>query len=314
MLLLDSADAAVALKTLVLPEPRAKYYFRVTAVDRAMNESGFSNETSNSVEMSLPLLAQWNMLALPVAVDDPRAGFLFAGAGSPAYEYISSSYNTTDTLRPARGYWLKFGQLQSHTFIGVPIFDDTVEVTDRWNLIGGISRSIPVAGIGSIPPGMVVSDFYAYDTLQGYVRSDSLIPGRGYWVRVSNPGKLLLSVTRPPQCLISIISTTEPPPPPPSGQVSDGGVIPAEFMLYQNSPNPFNPSCAITFDLPKEEEVTLSVYGLLGQMVRTLLEGAALRAGRHSVRFDGLELPSGIYFYRLKAGTFISTRKMVLVR
>jgi photosystem II stability/assembly factor-like uncharacterized protein len=89
--------------------------------------------------------------------------------------------------------------------------------------------------------------------------------------------------------------------------------IPATFLLDQNFPNPFNPSTTIRFGLPISSAVTLVVYNTLGQEVRTLVDGN-IDAGFHAVTFDAAELPSGLYFYRMRAGDFVETRKLLLVR
>jgi hypothetical protein len=94
--------------------------------------------------------------------------------------------------------------------------------------------------------------------------------------------------------------------------------LPADFQLGQNYPNPFNPETLIDFALPRSAEVSLVVYNVLGAKVRLLI-AEQLPAGLHQVRFDGrddsgTELASGVYFYRLRAGTFENTRKMVLVK
>jgi len=89
--------------------------------------------------------------------------------------------------------------------------------------------------------------------------------------------------------------------------------IPKEFVLYQNYPNPFNPSTTIKFTISKTEYVNLTVYNLLGQKVKTLVSEEKNR-GSYEVMFNALELPSGIYFYRIQAGNFVKTKKMMLVK
>lgn len=94
--------------------------------------------------------------------------------------------------------------------------------------------------------------------------------------------------------------------------VNEGGVVPRSYELKQNYPNPFNPGTTIEYDLPKPGEVTLIVYNLLGEKVVTLVSGMK-PAGKHSLRFEARELPSGIYFYRLQSDDFTKTKKMVLL-
>ncbi len=89
--------------------------------------------------------------------------------------------------------------------------------------------------------------------------------------------------------------------------------IPDDFTLQQNFPNPFNPNTQINFDLPEQAEVNLSVYNALGQRVATLAHGS-MQAGRYDVTFDASGLSSGLYIYRLEAGSFVETRKMMYVK
>ena len=96
---------------------------------------------------------------------------------------------------------------------------------------------------------------------------------------------------------------------------SDGtGLVPVEYALHQNYPNPFNPSTTIRFDLPEAASVTLKVYTMLGQEVTALLLSQPYDAGRHVVEFDASALASGMYAYRLTAGSFSDSKVMMLVR
>ncbi|HSH00092.1 MAG TPA: T9SS type A sorting domain-containing protein, partial [candidate division Zixibacteria bacterium] len=90
-------------------------------------------------------------------------------------------------------------------------------------------------------------------------------------------------------------------------------VLPAEFVLSQNHPNPFNPETTIDFALPRRAEVELSIYNVLGQRVTTLFSGEAA-AGRHTVNWRADAYASGVYFYRLSAGETTLTRKMLLLK
>ena len=89
--------------------------------------------------------------------------------------------------------------------------------------------------------------------------------------------------------------------------------LPTTFALYHNHPNPFNPLTKITFELPKNEKATLKVYDLLGREVKTLMDGYR-KPGSYQVTFDGSNLPSGIYLYRLQTSSFSQMHKMILMK
>ena len=89
--------------------------------------------------------------------------------------------------------------------------------------------------------------------------------------------------------------------------------LPLEFKLEQNYPNPFNPVTVIKFKVPSSQVVTLKVYDLLGREVATLVNEEKA-PGSYEVKFDGSNLASGTYFYRLQAGDFVQTKKMLLMR
>jgi hypothetical protein len=89
--------------------------------------------------------------------------------------------------------------------------------------------------------------------------------------------------------------------------------LPETIELLQNYPNPFNPSCTIEYRLPTRQLVKLSVYDLYGRQVAVLVDGVE-ESGYHRVQFSGGDLSSGVYFYRLHAGSSVSSRKLVLLR
>jgi len=95
--------------------------------------------------------------------------------------------------------------------------------------------------------------------------------------------------------------------------VDENELTPSRFALYQNYPNPFNPSTEITFKLEQSGLTTLSVYNLLGQKVETLLN-EELPVGTHQVTFNASKLSTGVYFYKLETGKYISVKKMMLLK
>jgi hypothetical protein len=95
--------------------------------------------------------------------------------------------------------------------------------------------------------------------------------------------------------------------------VGETGTVPADFALDQNYPNPFNPATTITYRLRSSGQVTLKVYDVLGRVVATLVN-ASQPAGSYTQTFDAGRLSSGVYFYRLQAGSFVNTKKMVVAK
>ncbi len=89
--------------------------------------------------------------------------------------------------------------------------------------------------------------------------------------------------------------------------------IPKKFSLSQNFPNPFNPTTIINYSLPSNEFVNLKVYDILGNELVTLVNESQ-KAGKHKVNFNAENLPSGVYIYRLKSGSYIDSKKMILVK
>ena len=88
---------------------------------------------------------------------------------------------------------------------------------------------------------------------------------------------------------------------------------PSAFALSQNYPNPFNPTTTIGYDVPKRSLVTVVVYDILGRLVETLVDEEK-QPGHYEATFNASGLPSGVYFYRLQAGSFIESRKLVLLK
>ncbi len=104
---------------------------------------------------------------------------------------------------------------------------------------------------------------------------------------------------------------------PPVVGMEDPSSVPAEFLLYQNFPNPFNPNTLIKYQIPELSFVTIKVYDVLGSEVASLVNRKK-PIGSYEVEFSAaggaMRLPSGIYFYRLQANNFIETKKMLLLK
>jgi hypothetical protein len=99
----------------------------------------------------------------------------------------------------------------------------------------------------------------------------------------------------------------------PTTDVENIASAPREYVLLQNYPNPMNPSTTISYALPRRSNVILTVFNTLGQQVAMLVNGE-MEAGNHDVTFDATRLASGMYLYRLQAGEFVGTKKLILLR
>ncbi len=249
-------------------------------------------------------------------------------------------HNTLTHLSPGLGYWIRStgsGYLQYPGFIypdfaaRVPLGSfaaSAVEPTSRWISVYGSDLTLdddPVADGAAIefiaPSGAICG--------QGVYRNGRLLftpvygadgAGSSESYAVGNDRVSIRVDGRPvypsiswtehgDRVVLSALSTTETERPP---------VLPGTLFLAQNYPNPFNPTTTITFDLPKDGWVTLTVYNILGQDIATLADGAFTQ-GRHSVVWngrdrDGREAGAGLYLYRLQSDAGTHSRKMLLVK
>jgi hypothetical protein len=254
---------------------------------------------------------RWNLVSVPVIPTSLLASYLYPTASSFAYAY-TTVYVQHDTLARGIGYWMKFSGRQSVPVHGFMVRSDSFHVNIGWNLIGALSYPVPITMITTNTSGLTTSDFYGYSS--GYLKVDTLKPGMGYWVKVTADGYLSLNslVTGTLANRIVIVPISELPPSPPSEHTPKAD-IPRQFALEQAYPNPFNPSTIIDYALPTAEYVTLKIYNILGQEAYTAVDGKQ-DAGYKSVRVDFNNMPSGVYIYRITAGSFMQTKKMILAK
>jgi hypothetical protein len=97
------------------------------------------------------------------------------------------------------------------------------------------------------------------------------------------------------------------------GEVDNTIPLPTEYGLDQNYPNPFNPSTRIDYQLPENNHVTIQIYDILGNLVTTLVD-EEMEAGYHSVNWNASGYASGVYMYRFNSGSFITTKKLLLMK
>ena len=266
-----------------------------------------------TAELTFVLAEGWNMLSMPMTKPNYQVGTLFPEATSNAFEYYGG-YESTDVLAPGNGYWLKTPETNVYHTGGI-LAELSVPVQKGWNMVGSLSNAISVGSIGSVPPGLITSVFYAYNPgTGGYETATSVMPGKSYWVKASDAGTLVLGGGASALSKIMITPTADLPPPPPGDGRTPFGLGPRIFELFGNYPNPFNPTTTIRFALPRTEHVTLSVWNVLGQKVTRLLSDVRYDAGEYTIVFEGSTLPSGVYFYRLEAGSFTDMKAMLLLK
>lgn len=141
---------------------------------------------------------------------------------------------------------------------------------------------------GGISAGSEVSVHSTFgQSFAGMSQNDSYIVGAGFWYAVQS----------------SPVTSVE--------RIDD--MIPHRFRLDQNYPNPFNPSTTIKFAIPEQKHVILVVYDLMGREVATLID-EQLAPGEYTAVFDAGGIASGMYLYRIQAGSHITTRRMILLK
>lgn len=170
------------------------------AITQQEKQSQTTNRNS-SVDSIVVCVARnygWNMASNPVlrgpGTDSIRQ--VFCGAGQQyhtCFGYSNGYVIRTTTAPNGMGFWIKVVPPGPTIccIAGEEITQDTVPVATSWNIIGTISHPVPVSAVYSIPPGIIASGFFGFDA--GYARVDTLRPGYAYWVKVSQPGQIVLS-------------------------------------------------------------------------------------------------------------------------
>ena len=132
----------------------------------------------------------WNLVGLPVSVDDTGYLSLFPEAISGTLYSFDGGYISENDLLEGVGYWLRFPEPVSIDITGVPINEITISLSDGWNLITGITFETNTSNIQD-PGGIIVSETF-YDFDNGYELVNELTPGHGYWVRANNTGNIII--------------------------------------------------------------------------------------------------------------------------
>lgn len=161
----------------------------VRIIDATGAEASDTSDARFGVFYNPDVASGWNLVSVDRAVPDAQTAEVFPTSISDAFRY-SSGYVEDDSLDHGVGYWLKFSEPQFTDLVGDSLHSDTISVRAGWNIIGSIAHLVPVTEIVQSPESIVVSLFYGFRG--GYSPSDSIVPKRAYWVKVTSDGSLVL--------------------------------------------------------------------------------------------------------------------------
>lgn len=189
-------DSGVTLTTLPVSglQPAATYFWRVRAGNGAGNSpwsATWKFVTTSVVTNGYGVQNGWNMISLPLTVQDNRTTAVYPTASTLAFFFGSSGYASAESLSYGTGYWLKFPAPQSVGITGTVRLLDTLDLRAGWNLVGTISTPVDTGAIQEIPAGLVLTSYF--DFTGSYVAAGTLLPGRSYWVKAAMPGRLVFS-------------------------------------------------------------------------------------------------------------------------
>jgi hypothetical protein len=219
---------------------------------------------------------------------------------------VAMAEDGTGLIWSGQNYWMHLDSLSSHVVVPPPFYTlQPFAMNDSLHVVGRLEKQV---GEGRTYSAFVFRDGYQYDltclglfpagwtnTTATGINNSGTIVGYGW-----QGGRMRFFLLTPS----GANDVTDPELP---------QLVPTEFRLSQNYPNPFNPSTVIRYALPQEVDVHLEVFSILGQRVRTLVDGRQ-RAGEYEVQLEGSSLASGVYFYRLRAGSFVQMQKMILMK
>ncbi|NIR52986.1 T9SS type A sorting domain-containing protein [candidate division KSB1 bacterium] len=281
----------------------------------------------------------WYLISLPVVPDDNRLSTLFPTAtGAFSWDFDSQSYISATTLQPERAYWLLYLTTATEEVCGEPVESYSNDYNEQgWDMIGSV---IDTSSVVDAPDNSIVSMFSWNSISRTYEAINPLetTPTQGYWILVlGTPSTVTVGGGASPSNLTKLAADADlvafykefgqfPPSPPFNIEGKTTESLPENYRLFQNYPNPFNPETVIEYQLPHDGKVTLEIFSILGQKVRTLVDENK-SAGYYRLIWDGTNdagqrLASGVYLYRIQVGhpstgagpRFVQTRKFLKLK
>lgn len=233
---------------------------------------------------------------------------VFSSFNGPATGYVAANYQVVTNINNIDS-WLVFPRIAGGIIAGDSLYyrtrTDSASIwPDSIRVMYSANDSVPEGSWTELGRFLVPLNAW---TLYGFRAPTTSVNGR-FCIRytVANGGPNGPNSDYIGIDAINIVRT-------PVGIQGNESGIPKTYSLEQNYPNPFNPSTTISYGLPKTGNVKIVLYDILGNEVRTLVDENQ-GAGMHDVVFDASSLSSGIYLYKIAAGTFSDTKKMVLVK
>ena len=255
-----------------------------------------------------------NWIQLPTNVNEDINDVIFR---SDNFGLICGEFGIRKSINSVDWYIVDTNKIDKLSFfnndigfaVGMGVILKTTNAGENWNIVISDSKKRSEIYFGSINEGYTIGD-------SGLIQK-STNGGLSWDTQISTTSNNLTSITfvNGSTGWVSgssgaVLKTT-------NGGISkihqSGGNIPHTHSLHQNYPNPFNPSTKIKFDIPRGSLVKLKIYDMLGREVAELVN-EKLNAGVYEYEWNGINLPSGVYFYKLEAENFIETKRMVLVK
>ena len=147
---------------------------------------------NQAIELSISYSENWNMIGLPLSVDNPDAQFLFPeSVENTLFTFAGGGYSQESILNSGIGYWLRFQSEGTSTISGQSLDELSIELTNGWNMISGISQTVSVSSI--YDPDQLIIDGTMYGFNDGYEPAETIEPGQGYWIRSSGEGTITLA-------------------------------------------------------------------------------------------------------------------------